>query len=122
MKKQLISLFIVGAVSFAQPISKQCLYYKSKHIVEHFDNDSEWDGLSTEHRRFIDCLSPQNKYKYLDLLDEIEIKLNPTNKTSTGFVSRKRIQCLYRMKITNVPLLNEYLNSCIYTQQKVRFK
>jgi len=116
MKKQLITFFIVGAVSFAQPISKQCLDYKSKHTVEYFDNDSEWDGLSTEHRRFIDCLSPPNKYKYLDLLDEIEIK------TSTGFVSKKRIQCLYRMKTTNVPLLNEYLNSCVYTQQKVRFK
>ena len=121
MRKTLIALFILGAVSTSQPISKQCLDYRNKHIVEHFDKDSDWDGLSTEHRRFIDCLNSKNKYKYLDLLYEIEIKLNPTNNTSTGFVSRKRIQCLYKMKTTNVPTLDEYLNSCVYTR-KVRFK
>jgi len=121
MNKLLATLLILGGTAMATPtINKYCLDFKANNLIEHFDEESVWDGLSVEHRGFIDCLSWHNKDRYLDLLDEIEIGMYSIVDKSTGYVSKNKIQCLYKMETPNVPTLEEFRTTCVYTH-KVNF-
>ena len=119
MVKKLITIAMIGTMAISSPINQECLNYKLTHRTEHFDRTSTIDSLSKEHRKFSNCLSDENIWKYNSLLDNIEMILSKRQHrhiSMDDFAMRRHFSCLYKLRTNYVPSLNKYLQYCVYNK------